>query len=38
MRGEAKDFVQFIEISEPIGVDVDTPFEYEQLYNRRGKI
>lgn len=38
MRGEAKEFVQFIEISEPIGVDVDTPFEYEQLYNRRGKI
>ncbi|MCK0528744.1 nucleotidyltransferase family protein [Veillonella sp. KGMB01456] len=38
IRGAAKEYVQFIEISEPIGVDVDTPFEYEQLYNRRGKI
>ena len=38
IRGAAKEYVQFIEISEPIGVDVDTPFGYEQLYNRRGKI
>lgn len=38
IRGAAKEFVRFIEISEPIGVDVDTPYEYEQLYNRRGKL
>lgn len=38
LQGIGKPYIRFVAIEEPVGVDVDTPFEYEQLYNMWGKL
>lgn len=38
LQGIGKPYIRFVEIKEPAGVDVDTPSEYEQLYDMWGKL